>query len=79
MRSKPTPPAPSGSVRADEVLSLSELQKRFSLGYKGTALAQKLGLKTVVLGRQKFCIGRQVIQFFEQLSEQQANGRTTEE
>jgi len=61
-------------VRADEVISLGELQKRFRWGYKASRLAQSQGLPTVELGRQKFCLGEDVIRFFRQLSEAQANG-----
>ena len=75
---KPTAPAPSGSIRSDEIVSLSELQRRFSLGYKSTAAAQKMGLKTVVLGRQKFCLGEDVIRFFRKLATQQAGDNSEE-
>lgn len=75
-RQQQQPLAPSGSIRADEVLSLGELQQRFKWGYKSSRHAQSMGLPTVELGRQKFCLGEDVIQFFRKLADAQAGGNS---
>ena len=71
MKTQRPKPDGCGSVRADEVMPLSELQRRFRLGYKGTAEAQRQGLRTIALGRQKFILGRDVLRFFERPADQQ--------
>jgi hypothetical protein len=57
-----------GSVRADEVMSLREFGRRLGLASRALCDAQRAGLKTVLLGRTKYVIGKHALQFFERLA-----------
>jgi len=70
---KPTPVPSSGSVRSDEVLTLTEFKKRFGLEYKSVATAQRAGLRLVQLGRQKYVLGSDVLECFRKLATMEDN------
>jgi len=59
-----------GSIHADEAMPLRELSRRFGWGRQQQADAIKAGLRAVVIGRQKFVVGRDVLMFFENLAQQ---------
>jgi len=64
----------TGTIRADELVSLSEFRRRFHLGEHFIRQFRKNGLRLVRFGREDFLLGRDVIGFFERLGEQQAAG-----
>lgn len=68
---KPAKRAPA-VIRSGEVYSLAELRRR--LGWKEHAVRQARvnGLRLVVFGRAKYCLGSDVLEFFNRLAEQQA-------
>jgi hypothetical protein len=71
----PTIPAAAdarGSVRADELIDLRTFGRRLGLGPRVLCDLQRAGLKTVLLGRKKFLIGKWALEFCEQ---QAANGQ----
>jgi len=59
----------SGSVRADEVLSQRELQRRFGWQEHSLRQARLAGLRTVQFGRERYVIGADVLDFFRKLAE----------
>jgi hypothetical protein len=65
----------SGSVRADEVLSLRELQRRFGWREHALRQARMAGLRMIPFGREKYVLGADLLAFFATLAEQQPNGR----
>jgi len=64
----------TGSIRADEVVSLSEFRRRFHLGEHFIRQFRKNGLRFVRFGREDFVLGRDVLDFFEKLGAEQAAG-----
>jgi hypothetical protein len=62
-----------GGIRADEVLPLREVSRRLGWGRKSQMLAVREGLKAVRFGHAKYCIGRDIIEFFERLADRHAN------
>ena len=70
MKSKQNPPTGYGSVRSDEILTLSECKKRLGWGHKSVATAKRVGLRVVPLGRQKYVLGSDVLEFFRKLAEE---------
>jgi hypothetical protein len=70
----PTKTAPSpgiGSVSAHELLSLREFGRRLGLGIRCCCDLQKQGLRTVTLGRRKFVLGSDALEFARQQAKQQ--------
>jgi hypothetical protein len=67
-------PAPSvgGSIRADEVLPLVEFCRRLRIGQKTWRSMKAAGLRSCEIGRQRYIIGRDAIDFFAKLAERQA-------
>ena len=63
-----------GSVRADEILTLTELRRRFAWEEHSVRKAKAAGLRFVRFGRQKFVFGSDVIKFFRQLGEGNGDG-----
>lgn len=63
---RPTKPAPkpTGSIRSDELLPLSILRQRLGLGARGWSELRKAGLPVKRLGRSKYVLGADVLQFF---------------
>jgi len=77
-RTTPQPqPRPRGSVRADELLPLSELGRRLGMGHKTLARVQRAGLRTVLFGRMKYALGADVLAFFRRLAAEQDGGEST--
>ncbi len=72
---KPLDKAPTtgrGSVRADEILTMREAGRR--LGFASRALCdfQRQGLRTILAGRIKLVLGRDLLDFFATLADAQA-------
>jgi len=73
--SKPRPPRdPSGSIRRDELLTLRTLQKRLGWGEHAIRQARQAGLRLIRFGNTKYCLGVDLLAFFERLAEEQSNG-----
>ena len=60
---------PTGSIRADEVLSLAELKRRLGWGEHATRQARAAGLRLIGFGRAKFVLGRDLIAWFDRLGD----------
>jgi hypothetical protein len=67
-----TPRPGSSSVRADEVLSLREFGRRLGLAARCLCDCQRQGLRTVLVGRVKFVLGSDALDWFRGLAERQA-------
>jgi hypothetical protein len=69
----PTPKTSNapGVIRDGEVYRLREVCRR--LGWKEHAIrqARAAGLRTIIFGREKFILGRDVLSFFEKIAERQ--------
>jgi hypothetical protein len=61
-----------GSVHAGEILTLREFGRRLGLANKALCDAQRAGLKTALVGRVKFVIGADALDWFGKMAEQQA-------
>ncbi len=63
-----------GPIRADEVYPLRDACRR--LGWRAHALRQaKLkGFRTILFGRERYVLGRDVLAFFEKLADESPNG-----
>ena len=70
---KPAKRAPA-VVRAGEVYSLAELRRRLGWQEHAVRQARVNGLRLVVFGRAKYCLGSDVLKFFERLADRQAAG-----
>ena len=76
---KHTPPRPAlAGVAADEVLPLSEVRRRLGWGPRLAAEVQRQGLRTVLCGKRKYCLGTDVLSFFQSLAEQALRNRLVE-
>jgi len=76
---KCSPIKASGSIRADEILMLPELRRRFGWGPHVVRQARQAGLRFVSFGRQKFVLGSDLIDFFRRLgAEQDGTAHTME-
>jgi len=66
---RPTKPSPrpTGSIRADELLPLAVLRSRLGLGPRSWAELRRAGLPVKKLGRQKYVLGADVLEFFAAL------------
>lgn len=67
-------PVGCGSVRADEVLPLREFGRRLGLATRALCDAQRGGLKTILVGRVKFVLGSDALEWFRQQANAQAAG-----
>jgi len=76
---KSAPTLGRGSVSAAEVLTLRECGRRLGLGPRIMREAQRQGLRTVLLGRLKFVLGCDVLDFFLRLADAQAGGARGDE
>ena len=63
---------PPRGIAADAVYPLRTLERLLGWQRKTTAHAQKAGLRTVMFGRQKFVLGKWVLEFFEGLAQQES-------
>jgi len=50
-------------------MPLEEAGRRLRLGGTGMRQAQKAGLRTIKFGRIKYCLGSDILDFFERLAE----------
>jgi hypothetical protein len=68
VKARPTnaQPVGCGSVRADEVLTLREFGRRLVLATRALCDAQRGGLKTILVGRVKFVLGSDALDWFRQ-------------
>jgi hypothetical protein len=64
----------TGSVAADEVLTLREFGRRLNLASRALCDAQKAGLPTILFGRCKYVLGSDALDWFRGLAERQAGG-----
>jgi hypothetical protein len=67
-----TPRPGSGSVRADEVLSLREFGRRLGLASRALCDCQRAGLRTILVGRCKYVLGSDALTWFRGLASRQA-------
>jgi len=65
-------PTGHGSVSAQEVLTLREFGRRLGLAKQALCDAQRAGLKTAIVGRVKFVVGSDAVEWFKLLAERQA-------
>ena len=73
-RPKQAPSPGSGSISAHEIVTLRETGRRLGLGVRCMCDLQKAGLRTVTLGRRKFLLGSDLIDFARRLAEEQHGG-----
>jgi len=74
-RPKPEPNTTPGVIDANGVYTLEELAKRARWKKHSIRQALRLGLRTCKFGSRRYCLGADVISFFEALAERQhANG-----
>lgn len=71
-RSDSTPRPGSGSVRADEVLTLREFGRRLNLASRALADAQRQGLRAATFGHVKYILGSDALAWFRGLADRQA-------
>jgi len=64
----------SGSIRTDEVMTLREFGRRLGLASRALCDCQRNGLRTVLVGRTKYVVGRHAVEWFGKLAERQAGG-----
>jgi hypothetical protein len=68
-----TDPAPRfGSIRLDETLPMREAARRMGWASRMSAEVQRMGLKTVTIGRLKYTTGLWVRDFVERMAERTA-------
>jgi len=68
-------PAAGASIRADELLPLVELRRRLGWGAHALRQARAAGLRLISFGASKYALGRDVLDFFGRLAEEQDNKR----
>jgi hypothetical protein len=69
---KPAEPAPRfGSILDGETMPLREAARRMGWAKRMSIDVQRMGLKTVTVGRLKYTTGRWVREFVEALAEKQ--------
>ncbi len=64
---RPTPTV----IRADAVYSWAELRRRLGWAEHSGRQARIAGLRLVTFGRQKYCLGEDVLAFFRKLADRQ--------
>jgi len=80
MRSRPSDPALRfGSILPGEVMPMEEAARRLGWMKRMTIDAQKMGLRTVLIGRRKYTTGDWVCRFFEKQVDRQAAERAANE
>lgn len=62
-------PATPGVIRADEVYRLDEVRRRLGLNDDALRAARRAGLKARKIGRRKFYIGSELIEYVRQRPE----------
>ena len=63
-----------GSILDGETLPLREAGRRMGWAARMTADVQRMGLRTVTIGRLKYTTGRWVREFVERMAEQTTEG-----
>ena len=58
-------------IRADAVYSWAELRRRLGWQEHAARQARVAGLRLVTFGRQKYCLGEDVLAFFRKLADRQ--------
>jgi hypothetical protein len=58
-------------IRADAVYSWAELRRRLGWAEHSGRQARTAGLRLVTFGRQKYCLGEDVLAFFRKLADRQ--------
>ena len=61
-----------GSVRGDEILPAAELRRRMAWGRKTYTRARAEGLRAIRYGKSDYIMGRDLLEFFGHLAQQQA-------
>ena len=54
-----------GEVRADALYTLDEIRHRLGLGQAALRMARRAGLPVRTIGRRRFVLGKDLIQFVE--------------
>ena len=70
----PRPTIPTivcGSIRADEIMPLQEFCRRLQIGQKTWRSMKSAGLRSAQVGKQRFIVGRDAVEFFSRLVDQQ--------
>ncbi len=79
MKSRPTDPIPRfGSILPGEVMPVVEAARRLGWGKRLTIDVQRMGLRSVLIGKRKYTTGDWVRQFIEEQAERQGTERTEE-
>ena len=77
MKSRPTEPIPRfGSILPGEVMPVEEAARRLGWRKRLTIDVQRMGLRSVLIGRRKYTTGDWVRQFVEEQADRQAAERT---
>ncbi len=63
-----------GSIHADELIDLRTFGKRLGLGPRVLCDLQRAGLRTCLLGRRKYVVGRWALDFAEQQASDHGQG-----
>jgi len=78
MKSRPTEPTPRfGSILPGEVLPVEEAARRLGWRTRLTIDVQRMGLRSVLIGRRKYTTGDWVRQFIEAQADRQAAERAS--
>lgn len=56
-------------ISAHEVYPLAEVARRLGWGQRSIRAAQRRGLRTIPFGKMKYCLGADVLRFFEALGQ----------
>lgn len=74
-RAETSPPSSCGrgSIRADEILTLREFGRRLGLGPRALCDAQRAGLRAPTIGRTKFVIGADAIEWVRAIADRDAS------
>ena len=69
---KETPTTGRGSVRPDELLTMREAGRRLGFASRSLCDFQRQGLRTILAGRVKLILGRDLLTFVAKLADEQA-------
>lgn len=75
-RKRPVPNNTPAVANANELYTFDELSQRLRWKEHSRRQAKNLGLKVVRFGSRDYVLGRDVLDFYEQLAEQQAKDTT---
>jgi len=59
--------AKSGEIRSDTLYTIDEVKKRLGLGIAALRSARRRGLRVQRIGRRGYILGRDLINYFNQL------------